>query len=340
MVVPKCKNGIVTLLVALVFTLCLYPNSAFGQAGYSITNLVSDQPGKAQHQDTQLKNAWGVAYAPGGYIWVSDNDTGVSTLYGPTGIKQSLVVTIPSSSGVGTGSPTGQVYNGTSDFVVSQSGRSGPATFIFATFDGTISGWNGSVNGTNAVIAVNHTGAWYTGITLGVNGGANFLYAADNLNNRVDVYDGSFNKVKSFTDTNLPPGSAPYNIANIKGKLFVLFTNSQGGGVVDIFDTAGNFIKTFASGGTLKSPWGIALAPNNFGPASNALLIANLGDGRINAFNPTTGKFLGESGVVANGLWALIFGGGSPFNGNTNQLFFTAGPNGYVDGLFGVINFK
>ena len=332
------RTRILTVLTLLALTVGV-TSSAFAQKGYSITKLVSNQQGVAQNQDPDLINAWGVSYAPGGPFWVSDNGTGLSTLYTAAGVKQSLVVTIPGSSG-GTGSPTGQVYNGTGEFKVSQNGKSGAALFIFATFDGTISGWSPSVNANTAVIAVNNTGAWYTGVALGVNNSANFLYAADNLNNKVDVYDSSFNLVNSFTDTSLPAGSAPYNVANISGQLYVTFTNSSGTGVVDIFTTAGTKVKAFASGGTLRSPWGVALAPSNFGPASGAILVGDVGDGRVNAFNAKTGKFLGESGVVSSGLWALAFGGGNSSDGQTNQLFFAAGPDGYAAGLFGVVNFK
>jgi uncharacterized protein (TIGR03118 family) len=314
-------------------------------AQYKITNLVSNQKGGAMHVDTDLVNAWGIAYAPTGPFWVSDNGTGLSTLYTGSGVKQSLIVTIPPASGTRKGAPTGQVYNSTPDFVVTQNGVSGAAVFIFATSDGTISGWSPTVNGTAAVIAVNNSGsgASYTGLAIGTNGGANFIYAADNANNKVDIYDGDFNFVGSFTDTSLPAGSAPYNVQDIKGRLYVTFTNSSGGGVVDIFSTAGNFIKTFATGGTLKSPWGLALAPKTFGTASNTLLVGDLGDGRINSFNFSTGKFIGQlksstgTTLSVSGLWGLTFGGGNSMNGNTNQLFFTAGPTGYANGLFGVI---
>jgi uncharacterized protein (TIGR03118 family) len=327
---------IITFCALLVVALGMISSSAFAQ--YSLTNLVSNLPGKAQHQDASLINAWGISYAPGGYFWVSDNGTGLSTLYSATGVKQSLVVTVPSSSGVGTGSPTGQVYNATTGFVVSQNGHSGAAQFIFATFDGTISGWSPSVNATAAVIAVNNTGAWYTGIAMGVNNSANYLFATDDLNGKVDIYDSSYHFVKSFTDSSLPAGSAPYNVVNIKGQLYVTFTNSTGGGVVDIFDTAGNKIKTLITNGKLHSPWGVALAPSNFGPASNALLVGNLGDGFIHAYNPSTGAFLGQSAVSFEGLWSLIYGDGKGFNGKTNQLFLTSGPGGYSQGLFTVVN--
>ncbi|MFZ0801026.1 MAG: TIGR03118 family protein [Terriglobales bacterium] len=338
MVVQNRMGRIVAFSALLVVALGMISSSALAQ--YTVTNLVSSQAGKAQHQDTSLVNAWGISYASGGPFWVSDNATGLSTLYNAQGIKQPTVVTIPSSSGSGTGSPTGQVYNGTGQFKVTQNGQSGSALFIFATFDGTISGWSPTVNATTAVIAVNNTGAWYTGVALGVSNSANFLFAADNLHNKVDIYDSSYNLVGSFTDTSLPAGSAPYNVVNIGGHLCVTFTNGTGGGVVDIFSTAGTKIKTLISGGNLHSPWGVALAPANFGTASNALLVGNLGDGFINAFNPTTGKLLGKSAVSFEGLWSLIFGGGSPNNGNTNQLFLTSGPGGYSEGLFSVVNVK
>jgi len=345
--VSEVRSNRAFVSLALMALAALWmPAPAAAQSNYHLIALVSNQAGKAKHVDPQLVNAWGMAYAPTGPFWVSDEGTGVSTIYTGLGVKQSLVVAIPPAIGTGKGKPTGQVFNGTSDFVVSQNGLSGPATFIFDTEDGTISGWNSTVNGTQAVIAVNNPGAVYTGLAMGTKGGANFLFAADNANNRIDVYDAQFNFVTSFTDTSLPAGSAPYNVQNIKNQLFVTFTNGSGGGVVDIFSTSGTLLKTFASGGTLKSPWGIALAPANFGGASKALLVGNLGDGRINAFNLTTGALIGQLKDTTNkvisiqGLWALAFGGGTAENGATNQLFFTAGNGFYQDGLFGVIAFK
>jgi uncharacterized protein (TIGR03118 family) len=338
MVIQNRMGRTVAFIALLVVALGMISGSAFAQ--YTLTNLVSNQSGKAQHQDTELVNAWGISYAPSGPFWVSDNGTGLSTLYNAQGVKQSTVVTIPSSSGSGTGSPTGQVYNSTLGFVISQNGHSGAALFMFATFDGTISGWNPGVNANTAVIAVNNTGAWYTGLAMGVNSGSTYLFAADNLNNKVDVYDDTFKLVNSFTDTSLPSGSAPYNVVNIGGQLYIAFTNSSGTGVVDIFTTAGTKVKTLVNGGKLSTPWGMALAPSNFGPASKALLVGNLGNGFIHAYNPSTGAYLGQSAVSINGLWSLIFGGGSASNGQTNQLFLTSGPNGYADGLFTVVNVK
>lgn len=335
MVVQNRMGRIIASIALLLVALGMISSSAFAQ--YSLTNLVSDQAGKAKHQDTSLLNAWGVSFAPGGPFWVSDNGTGLSTLYNALGLKQLTVVTIPSASGSGIGSPTGQVYNSTPGFVITQNGHSGAALFIFATEDGTISGWSPGVSSANAVIAVTAPGAKYTGLAIAANNGATFLYAADNVNNKVDMYDKNFQLVKSFTDSSLPVGSNPYNVQTISGKLMVLFSNSTGGGVVDVFDTAGNKIKTLVSGGDLHSPWGVALAPSNFGPASNALLVGNVADGFLNAYNASTGKHIGKSKVSFPGLWALAFGDGLGSNGKTNQLFLTSGPNFYQGGLFSVI---
>jgi uncharacterized protein (TIGR03118 family) len=236
--------------------------------------------------------------------------------------------------------PTGQVANGTSDFKVSGS----PALFIFDTLDGTISGWNG---GTSAVIAVKAaSGTSYKGLAIGQSNGANFLFAADAGHNRVNIYNGSFKLVRSFSDPKLT-GLAVYNVQNINGKLYVTFADSAfSKGAVDVFTTSGRLIKTLTKSAHLKAPWGVALAPRNFGPASNALLVGNLADGRINAFNATTGAFITQLKNTSNkvisidDLWALAFGQGGGSNGKSNQLFFTAGPNEYANGLFGVINFK
>ena len=199
-----------------------------------------------------------------------------------------------------------------------------------------------------AIIVVDNSssGASYTGLAIGVKQGANFIYAADHKNNKVDVYDGSFHLVKSFTDPNLPSGSAPFNVQPINGRLFVAFTNPRVGGAIDIFDMGGKLIKTFTSGSELKGPWGLARAPKNFGPASNTILVGNLNDGRINAFNATPGQLIGPLTnprgkiITESGLWAITLGGGTAQNGKTNQLFFAAGPNNEKDGLFGVITYK
>jgi uncharacterized protein (TIGR03118 family) len=337
MVSQNRSRRILAFLAALVVVVGLIPSPANAQ--YAITKLVSNQTGKAKHQDTGLVNAWGMSFFKGMPFWISDNGTGLSTFYDGKGVKAGQITVAPQV--------TGQVANSTSDFVVSQGSNSGPALFIFATFEpGTISGWNPSVNMGSTVVVV-HTSSWYTGLAMGVSNGSNFLFGADNLHNKVDIYDGTFKLVGSFGDPKLT-GLAVYNVQNINGKLYVTFTDGIPGtkGAVDIFDTTGKLIKTLTKSNSLVGPWGVALAPNNFGPASNDLLIGNVGNGWINAFDPKTGKLIGPlkntagKTIKIDGLWALAFGRGGGMNGKPNQLFFTSGPNAYANGLFGVINFK
>jgi uncharacterized protein (TIGR03118 family) len=231
--------------------------------------------------------------------------------------------------------------------VVQEGDNSGPALFIFANLDGSISGWNFGVDSTHAIIAVDNSasGSSYTGLAIANTSSGNFIYAADAGLNRIEMFDGSFHLVNWFTDPSIPSGFTPYGIQTIGGNLYVTFTSTTSltGGFVDIFDTSGNLIKNFASGGTLNAPWGVAWAPANFGQFSNDILVGNFGDGRINAFDPNSGKFLGQllnirgQPISIGGLWSLVFGAGGALNGNTNQLFFTGGPNGSVDGTFGMV---
>jgi uncharacterized protein (TIGR03118 family) len=324
--------------------------AAFGQ--YTVTNLVSNQnPIGANPADPQLVNAWGITSLATSPFWISDNGTGLSTLYNSVGQKQKLVVTVPAAGGsTAPGTPTGVIGNTTGQFNIRLGQKTASPLFIFATADGTISGWNPAVDPTHAIIAVDRSGigASYTALTIATNEkGENFIYAADNSSNReIDMFDSNFNFVMSFGDPNLPKKFAPYGMREINGKLWVTFTplNKGQDGAVDIFNTDGTIFKHDAVHGPLHSPWALALAPDNFGPFSNALLIGNnINNGRINAFNPTTGAFLGTltdaSGapIVINQLWGLDFGKGAGANGATNELFFTAGPDNYANGLFGVI---
>jgi uncharacterized protein (TIGR03118 family) len=257
------------------------------------------------------------------------------------------------------------VFNDTAQFVVSKAGKSGPALFIFATEDGTISGWNPFVDSTHAILAVDRSqvglGAVYKGLASGSHNNQGFIYATNFRFGTVEMFDAQFHLVTSFTDATLAstcplPGQcfAPFGIRNINGNLFVTYAlqkpgkhddqEGPGNGFVDIFNTAGNLLSRFASQGTLNSPWGLALAPANFGPFSNHLLVGNFGDGRINAFALPTGSFSGQladergSPIKISGLWGLTFGNGS-LAGDTNKLFFTAGINEESDGLFGRIEF-
>lgn len=337
-----------------IATFCVLLLATTAAAQYKQINLVSDHPGKASHVDANLKNPWGLAFFPDGSFWVTDNDTGVSTVYGPFGRIVPLVVTIPTAPSMPfgpVGTPAGMVANATSDFVISQGARSAPAEFIFATEDGTISGWNPEVNATRAILVVDNssTGALYTGLASGSNSNGNFIYAADAVNNRIDVFNGKFEHVSSFTDPQPPAGLGVYGIQNLGQRLFVTLASpvSFSGGAVDIFDTNGQLLQRLTSNdpsGPLQGAWGMVIAPRNFGTFSDDLLVGNVDDGKISAFDPQTGAFLGQltdtkGNIISNpGLWGLAFGSGqTDANGKAEQLFFAAGVNNYLDGIFGML---
>jgi uncharacterized protein (TIGR03118 family) len=334
----------ITRLTFRIFltTLCLCAAGGSALAQYTQTNLVTTT------QDPNLANAWGLAYASGGPFWVSDEHSGKSTIYDASGTIVPLVVTIPAAKAGAKGTPTGIVANSTSGFVISQNGISGPAAFLFDTLDGTVSGWNSSVNATSAVIVLNHsTTANYTGLAIAtMSNGHTVIYAANRAKNQIEMYTNAFKLVKTFTDPALT-GLQVYNVQRIKGKLYVAFTGKTGG-AVDVFSLSGVLLKQLASNGStgpLQDPWGLALAPHNFGVLSNALLVGNVDNGQINAFNASTGAFISilkdaaDTPITNSGLWALEFGGGggSTSNGNTDQLFITAGPTAYKAGLLAVI---
>jgi uncharacterized protein (TIGR03118 family) len=334
-----------TAVLASSLALALLLSSGVARAQYQSTNLVSNQENAAKFIDPLMVNAWGLTAAPTGPWWVSDNGSGWSTLYDSTGVKVPLNVTIPTAGGDGPGTPTGIVFNGSSDFAI----KGSPAIFIFATLDGTISGWAPSVNPDTAIVAATSPSAVYTGLAVSTKPSGNFLFAADTVGNKVDIYDGTFKLVGSFTDATVPSGFTVYGIHDFGGLIYVSFAAVSGapGGFIDLFDESGTFIKQLTHGGALNQPWGFAIAPNDFGPLSNTLLIGNNSDsGSINAFNSVTGQFVGE---LKNGagqpihndqLWGIAFGNGvAGVNGNTNQLFFTAGPDNYATGKFGVIVF-
>jgi uncharacterized protein (TIGR03118 family) len=322
--------------------LMLLPSMAAAQ--YTLTNLVSNQKGGAGHVDPLLVNAWGLAYGPGGPFWISDEASGWSTLYTAAGVKKSLEVLIPAASGNGAGSPTGIAFNGSQDFQV----QGWASIFLFATLDGTISGWAPQSNPNAAIIAVNNSssGAVYTGLAITNYPSGNFLFAVDNWNNKVDVFDGSFNLVTSFTDTTIPAGFAPFGIQDVGGLVYVSFASSSGasGGYIDIYSEGGVFLKRLAQGSPLNQPWGFAVAPKSFGPLSNTLLVSNnTNSGTINAFNSVTGQFVGtikdtsNKDIVIDQLWGIEFGGGTANDGGLDHLFFTAGPDNNWGGTFGKI---
>jgi uncharacterized protein (TIGR03118 family) len=348
----RCFNP--GFLFALSFLLASGFLASPALAQYTVTLLVSNQNAAgANPADPLLVNAWGLTSLATSPFWVSDNGTGKSTLYNSLGQKQSLVVTVPAAGvSAAPGTPTGVIGNTTGQFEVTANGKSGSPFFIFATQDGTISGWSPAVDPLHAIIAVDRSGsgASYTALAIASNpnaGNANFIYAADDSSNRqIDMFDSSFHYLMSFSDPNVPKDLTPYGMREINGKLWVTFTSLKKAqnGMVVIFNPDGTIFKHDAARGPLHSPWGLALAPPNFGQFSNAILIGNNDkDGRINAFDPGTGAFLGAltdpSGVPIsiNQLWGLDFGKGGGPNGATSELFFTAGPDNYANGLFGVI---
>jgi uncharacterized protein (TIGR03118 family) len=345
---PTSTHVFPARIAALIAVVLLLGISATAQ--YTQTNLTGDFQGEGKFVDPHLKNAWGIVPVLSsitGTFWVADQGTGLATVYLATGQPLSRVVTIPPASGNGTGSPAGLVSNTSASFKITEGNNTAPAQFLFSTLDGTISGWNPTVDPTHAVIAVK-TGAVYTGLAIALTDSGNFLYAADSAGNKVDIYDGNFNLVRSFTDTSLPPGYSPYGVQVIGKTLYVAFAISfsrsvypAGGGYVDTFDLSGGSQKNLVSNNNLNQPWGIALAPSNFGPLGGSLLIANLGSGTINAYNANTGTFLGfleQNGVpiAIDGLWGITFVT-SPSLSPPSKLYFTAGPGGYIHGLFGVI---
>ena len=333
-----------TTAVTASLALALLFSSGVARAQYQVTNLDSNQEKTARVVDPLMVNAWGLAAAPTGPWWTSDNGTGFSTLYDTTGAKVPLNVAIPTAGGDGPGTPTGIVFNGSSDFKVGGA----PALFIFATLDGTISGWNPSVNPNTAIIGATTPGASYTGLAVSTNASGNFLFAADNANNKVDIFNGTFTLVKSFTDPTVPAGFTPYGIQDFGGLVYVTFAGpgSTSGGFIDIFAEDGTLLKHLTHGAPLNQPWGLAIAPKNFGPFSNTLLISNNSNvGTINAFNSVTGQFVGTltdsttgNPIHINQIWGIAFGlGVVGVNGASNRLFFTAGPDNYATGLFGQI---
>ncbi len=337
--------------------LLLQWQSAYAQNAYALHNLVSDLAGMADFTDTNLVNPWGIAFSATGPFWISDNRTGLSTLYNSSGTPQALVVNIPvPMGGTPPSKPNGMVFNNTSGFAV---GAGQPGRFIFSTENGTIVAW---YTGSSGVTKVDNSaaGVVYKGLALGVSSGSNYLYAANFFAGTIDVFDTNYNAVTlagSFHDPSIPAGFAPFNIHNVNGQLYVAYAKQNGqknhdvpgpgNGFVNIFDTSGNFVQRFASSNVLNSPWGIVVAPANFGALSGAVLIGNFGDGRINAFGPGTNAFLGSlddaSGnpLVIPGLWGLIVGNGG-IGGDAHTIYFSAGipgTNNIEDhGLFGSLS--
>jgi uncharacterized protein (TIGR03118 family) len=322
------------------------------------TALTSNGVIAAAHSDANLQNAWGLASAPNGDFWVADNNSNELTIYDGTGTTQGPVISVAAGAN-GPANPTGEVYNPTTDFVVTTGAGSAPAQFIAAGEGGTITAWaTPTISGTTATVVYDDGagGAVYKGLALMNNGTANFLYATDLHNAKVDMFDATFQKVPAaggFADATIPAGFAPFGIHVVNNQLWVTYAKQDatahdevlgaGLGYVNVFDANGNWVKRFASAAALNAPWGIALAPAGFGPAAGDLLIGNFGDGAINRYDPMSGNFLGPlvlasgNSLLIPGLWALAFGNGA-LNQPAAALFYTAGPTSQVDGVFGRID--
>jgi uncharacterized protein (TIGR03118 family) len=336
-------------LHSYAWSVCIFLAAAHGLSAasfYGQTNLVSDVPGLAAFTDPNVVNPWGIANSATSPFWLSDQGSGLSTLYIGNGMPQSLVVTVP-PTGTPSG-PTGIVFNTSTGFML---GDGAAATFIFDTLAGTIDGWNGGEGTTAAIQYTGPTGTVFTGLAQS----GSTLYAANFGAGTIDVFNSSFAPITpsgNFVDPTLPAGYAPYNIALVNGDLYVEYdevntatgmpVRGLGLGVVAEFDTNGNYIQTFASGGALDAPWGITMAPaTGFGSFSGDILIGNFGNGEINAYS-TSGAFQGTlsngsgSPIVNANLWTLEFRTAGT-DVNPDALYFDAGIDGQTEGLFGDI---
>lgn len=346
---PPLKGFFILGIFFMIINGCKKHDVPFLLNGYQQTNLVSDVDGYgAARIDPNLVNPWGISFSATSPLWISANHTSVSVIYDKNGTTVIPPVTIKN----GNGAPTGQVFNGTTGFVIPETGK--PARFIFAGEDGTLSAWNG---GSAAVQVADRSqnGAVYKGIAMGNDGAGNFLYVANFKGSKVDVFDSTFQYVtdKPFLDHSIPANYGPFNIRNINGNLYVTYAKHKapdnmddqkgpGNGYVDIFSTKGVLLKRFASRGALNSPWGIVPAVTGFSPVPNAIVIGNFGDGRINVYGED-GGFVGslkdDSGhdIVIDGLWAIE---NNIHNADPKQLYFTAGPANETHGLFGYLSKK
>ena len=361
------RNSLAPRLKLLIpVAVLLLSSLTFGQH-YTQTNLVSNT-GAAPVNDPNLQNAWGLVASPGSPWWVSNNAGGTSTLYsvnatGTAAAIVPLVVTVPNApSQPAPGSPTGIMFNGSpTDFLLAP-GK--PAIFIFVTEDGTVQGWNPGVALHTTIIKVDHSqvpnaanGAVFKGATIAEIDGKSFILAANFRSGRVDVFDTNFNQVRTseeaFEDDRIPRDFAPFNVQGVGPNIYVTFAKQNaakhdpvppepGLGFVDVFDSHGRLLQRLQHGPWMDAPWGVVWATQHFGEFTNTILIGQFRGGNVSAFNPVTGRFLGNmlnpDGTTLNidGLWALRFGNDAAAGPGTT-LFFTAGPGGEVNGLFGTL---
>lgn len=333
------RNSFGVILVT-VFGILLAPVVLASSIGFVQTNLASDQLGVAPVTDPNLTNAWGIAASPTSPFWIGANGSGTSVLYNGAGVKQGLTVTIP-----GDGTVTGVAFSNVA-------GNFNGDTFLFASEDGTFSGWRGALGTTAETLASASAANVYKGLTDASVGGNQYAYLANFKTGNIDVMKGNAgasNLTGAFIDPNLPAGYAPFDIANLGGVLYVTYALQDaakhddvaglGNGFVDAFDLTGNFLGRLVTGGQLDSPWGLAIAPAGFGDVGGDLLVGNFGNGRINAYT-LSGTFVETltdakgNPLSIDGLWGLKFGNGSG-SGPATTLFFTAGPGDEQHGLFG-----
>jgi uncharacterized protein (TIGR03118 family) len=352
------KRGLFAAAVIAVFVggFALPSGARGGPGAYVQENLVSDQAGAAQLQDDQLVNAWGMSRGPNTPVWVSDNGADVTTLYtGAIGNPETPVVKNPViHPAVAGGAPTGQVFNdarATNPTAFLVPGTSTPAAFMFASENGVLSAWAGGAATTQVAATPD---AVYKGLALVHSSSGPELLAANFHDNRIDVFNGAFAlqpDTGMFSDGSIPAGYAPFNVAEINGQVYVAYAMQDAArhddvsgpahGFVDLFTNDGALVRRLVTHGPLNSPWGMTIAPPNFGQFSGDLLIGNFGDGRIRAFDPNTGEVLGilrgtDGGPLEiDGLWGLLVGDAAA--GGPNAVWFSAGPDDEAHGLLGVL---
>ncbi len=342
------------LLLFMILTQQCKKDSTTVLNNYQVVNLVSETAGYgATRIDPNLSNAWGIAIGPTGSLWISSNHKGLTTIYDRNGSQLLAPVSIPFQGVLNGGAPTGAIYNSTTDFKLP--GTTNASKFIYAGEHGTIDVW---YSGTSTLTVSDRSGtnAVYKGIAMASDGGTNYLYVTNFKGRKIEVFDKNFNYVdKPFLDAGIPAGFGPFNIQNIDGNLYVSYAKLKGpdneddesgvgNGYVDVFSPAGAMIRRFASQGTLNSPWGIAKAPAGFGQVTDAILIGNFGDGKINVYD-SSGAYQGQlkdgtTPISVDGLWAITFPQNGIPAGDQNQLLFTAGPDGESHGVFGYIKLK
>jgi uncharacterized protein (TIGR03118 family) len=354
------SHGLLLVAAGLVVGCSIGKGPGSDAEYYERRDLTADRDGIGEHTDPNLVNPWGLAYGPDSYFWVANEGSGTATVYDGDGADRSDVIGGPVRlpSVTGRSRPTGIVYNGSSGFEIASGSDSGPSHFLFATLDGVILGWSPDVDPKSGVIAVdNSSDSSYTGLAIGRSGGQTLLYAANFAKGRIDVFGEDFEEPRdlasrAFRDDDVPSGYVPFGIQNLDGRIYVAWAmpNSRGDdamtgaglGYVNVFEANGALIDTVALGNQLNAPWGMAMAPSDFGQHGGALLVGNFGDGRITAFDVDGYDVLGQleseedRPIVVPGLWGLMFGNGRQA-GNADELYFTAGTDDETHGLFGSI---